>query len=305
LALVLLGLAGWGAPLAASPEPAVRLVVLANVPLSPWCLDSLRALFLPAWPRLSIIPRLATPGLALEDLATGSYFLVDERDIADQDLRVRLLPTGISLDLVRLLAVDTAALASAGLGIPSDRDSWKATLQTLRELSPDLFPWFEALYSPATLRYLEAPFGPTGPGTAREAIAFLRQALARKWLNPLSLEADETAAFEVLEARDTVFSSLWVPAQTLDLPPDRRPWPPEIRFVPLPGPLAPAEVPHLHLGLYRLTGSGYPGGIASLIPERKALPATTTLAPFSAVEDQAWGRRFFTGHYESILRGEP
>ncbi|EKD82178.1 MAG: hypothetical protein ACD_39C01442G0002 [uncultured bacterium] len=215
--------------MAAAPLPAVTRVFLGSrLEFTPALLDMLRrtlARKIAASDTVILQPFENPDSFARE--ASGSMILL-ERGMNRSLLPAGYVETNLHLDLVWVLA---ASLRVPDLPPvePMTGKQFAELLKTLKEQSPDKYPWFESLSSRVTLRNFDVLFTEAASATGkitnaaklpfwrqRDSIAFLYRAIEDHYLNPFSIESDLGLAMNVFEADDAMFVSHWVPAEFLD-----------------------------------------------------------------------------------------
>ena len=227
-------------------------------------------------------------------------------------------PASCSIMLGWGLVVRADVLASPGIRLGSDRDQFLQTLRRTKEQHPERFPWFEALFSEQSLLSLRKALGADTLANGGAASAdrsagedwhtggvmrFLQGALDAKLLNPLSIEADENLAFEVLDAGDAACSTLWAPLWAFDSPERGRDIMASAVMIPFPQP--PAAVPVVPTVLFRLW-TREPG----LSGAGEARVASTTadgrrhLVPVDVHFDLEWIRTRFSPLYDRLIMGD-
>lgn len=206
---------------------ATRVFLGSRLEFTPALLDMLRRTLAKkiAVNDTIILQPLDNSGSARE--ASGSMVLLES------GMDRSFLPPGhiemnIKVDLVWVLA---ASLRVPDLP-PEDSlsgEQFARLLQTLKEQSPDRYPWFESLSSRVTLRNFDVLFTEAASATGvivnaaklpfwgqRDSIAFLYRAIEEHYLNPFSIESDLGLAMNVFAAEDAMFVSHWVPVEFLD-----------------------------------------------------------------------------------------
>lgn len=128
-----------------------------------------------------------------------------------------MIKTSIKLDFGWVLALNPRMLEKAACKVPVDLSSFLDVLKVLKARQPEKFPWFESLYSPNTLARFDYAFAGNSSSEqgSEKMLDFIHDALNAGIMNPLSIEADESLAFDVFEAGDTVFASMWLPIVSL------------------------------------------------------------------------------------------
>lgn len=168
-----------------------------------------------------------------------------------------------------------------------------------RQKFPGKFPWFESLFSGKTLFHLERA-GMSVP----ELTAMLNSGL----MNPYSLEADETLAYEVLDGDDSGFSTLWVPLHLLTeaSPPwriDDGKW-----FHPFPGSEAPLSLP-MTVFQVRWVGDPSPAFMArragAPVPFQPRHAHGSAVQPCSIDAEKDWKEHHFQKMYNALVSGRP
>ncbi|HOY65600.1 MAG TPA: hypothetical protein PLP29_01865 [Candidatus Ozemobacteraceae bacterium] len=264
-ALVLLLAATLLLPAAPAACDTLQILMPSRLNHPSWVLDALRQRFatlLDHEVTLHLLP--TTTDLGPVDVASVTLLMIEEgTHLASVPASMR--PTPIYFDVFWMLGTRLDLLAPVASAPPTTLAEFQTCLERLHRLHPERFPWFESLEAPLTLFRLRQTMR---NGSADPAAALLQKALDRKWLNPFSLESDETLACEVLEAGDAVFSSIWIPASLVSAPPASQPIPAPhesgnepaapgwrspagfIRFSPFPGEIGPAPVPRIRLRLW-------------------------------------------------------
>ncbi|HEY9072198.1 MAG TPA: hypothetical protein VIV61_18200 [Candidatus Ozemobacteraceae bacterium] len=232
-------------PTAAGFCDTLQILMPSRLNYPSWVLDALRQQItnlIGHEVTLQLLP--ITTDLGPVDVASVTLLMIEEgTHLASVTSSMR--PTPIHLDVFWMLGTRTDLLAPVASAPPTTLSRFQTCLERLHENHPERFPWFESLEAPLTLYRLRHAMR-NGPSDL--AAPLLLKALDQKWLNPFSLESDETLACEVLEAGDTVFASMWIPSSLVSATPASRSLP--IRFSPFPGPDGPAPVPRIRLRLW-------------------------------------------------------
>ncbi|PKL42377.1 MAG: hypothetical protein CVV41_14650 [Candidatus Riflebacteria bacterium HGW-Riflebacteria-1] len=222
-ALLLLLLQTVAAPLCA----ATRVFLASRLEFTPALLDMLRrTLAKKIVVNDTIILQPFENSVAVRE-ASGSMILL-EQGMDNSQLPAEHVDLNVCVDLVWVLA---ASLRVPDLP-PADSlsgEQFAGLLQTLKEQSPDRYPWFESLSSRVTLRNFDVVFAEAASATGvianvaklpfwqqSDSIAFLYRAIEEHYLNPFSIESDLGLAMNVFAAEDAMFVSHWVPAEFLD-----------------------------------------------------------------------------------------
>lgn len=278
----------------------LQIVMPSRLNFPSWILDSLRhRLETLLGHEVSLHLLLTDSGLGPVDVASIPLVLIEEGTHLSS-VAANMRPTPVTLDVFWLLGTRMDLLAPVASAPPADLPEFHILLEKLRRHHQGRYPWFESLEAPLTLFRLRHAMR-TGPvdGTA----SILQEALDRKWLNPYSLESDESLAYEVFEAGDTVFSSLWVPGDVIASGSVRESS--NIRFIPFPGPKGPAPVPHIQMRLWAdhddPRWSGKPS--APFVPARELSDAV--FLPCDIPSERLWTKRDGSRFFNRLIEGEP
>ncbi len=265
-----------------------------------WVLDSLRkrmGTMLAHEVSLHLLPISTEPGPV--DVASVPLLLIEEgTHLASVSANMR--PTPITLHVFWMLGTRMDLLAPVASAPPANLPEFDDLLEKLRLHTPEHYPWFESLEAPLTLFRLRQAMrsGPIDITPAR-----IQKALDRKWLNPYSLESDESLAHEVFEAGDAVFTSLWVPGDAIASPASVASG--TIRFSPFPGPAGPTAVPHIRLRLWAdRDDPRWSGRTAALfVPSRDIGHAV--FLPCDIPSERLWVKREGSRYFNRLVEGEP
>jgi len=291
--LVLTGSVGFA-------EDALTVIMPSRVNLVPWTLDTVKRVLERDISRKVSLSVRSDVGFHWPDpSASGAWLLLEEGVKAPVDLKF----TGIRLSLLWMMAVRSEMLSSVASKCPSRLDEFFKALDALKKNSPGVFPWFESLYSAETLRCFTVAFAiPNGSEDAEiasQSLKVFHQALDGRLLNPLSIESDEGLAFDVFEARDSVFSSMWVVEES---------WTPTSLlkgtlagtfFVPVPGIARPSPVPQMQFSLWSREQIPI-GGIRQRL-EIASFPYPVIRLDSKA--ESAWKRDTFSSVYDQLIQG--
>ncbi len=292
-----LALAWCCGSLPALGAPVGETVVLpSRVNLVPWVLDAVRRILERGLNRtIALSVRPAAGFSADEPGLERSWLLLEDGDPPP----VGREATGLRLSLHWVLGVRADLLAPVASAGPTTLSEFREILVRLRARPAPVFPWFESLYSPMTLRCFEVAWATGVPEQGFTALPFLQHALDQKLLNPFSIDADEALAFDVFEAGDTVFATMWVPGEALPVGSLLRGTLTRALFMPLPGPQGPAPVPRLDFTLWTPVGRAAP----VLAPGVITASAPFVARPLEARLDERWIRFAFPEAYDRLVRG--
>ncbi len=219
LFLTLLFFIDFGAIAQVSPE--ARTTLIAEIDFVPEILEMIRK---------SLSRRIARPvSLAFQPDGRSEYssrrpdFLLIEDGVATASLPLEFSPTPWHIDLVWVLVYRN------GNGnfstVPPTLEEFGKFLLQLKAENPNVYPWFESLYSKETLLNFNKLFAEPRARSEYEKLPFWQQpgmvkmlyrAMEQGLLNPLSVEADQALATKVFLAGDTQCFTLWVPLEFLD-----------------------------------------------------------------------------------------
>ncbi len=265
-----------------------------------WVLDSLRkriGTMLAHEVSLHLFPM--STDLGPVDVASVPLLLIEEgTHLASVAANMR--PTPVTLHVFWMLGTRMDLLAPVASAPPASLPEFDVLLDKLRLHNPEHYPWFESLEAPLTLFRLRQAMrsGPVDITPNR-----IQKALDKKWLNPYSLESDESLAHEVFEAGDAVFTSLWVPGDAVASPASAVTG--TIRFSPFPGPNGPTAVPHIRLRLWvdrddpRWSGHGD----VPFVPSREI--AHAVFLPCDIPSERLWVKREGSRYFNRLIEGEP
>lgn len=278
----------------------LQILMPSRLNFPAWILDSLRhriEALLDHEVSLQLLPTSSELGPV--DVASVPLVLIEEgTHLASVAANMR--PTPITLDVFWVLGTRMDLLAPVASAPPSSLPEFQALLEKLHQQNLEHYPWFESLEAPLTLFRLRHAMR-TGPVDFTASL--LQEALDRKWLNPYSLESDESLAYEVFEAGDAVFTSLWIPADVIASPStgENR----TIRFTPFPGPKGPTPIPHIQLRLWAdhqdSRWSGKPR--KPFVPAREISDAV--FLPCDIPSERLWVRRDGSRFFNRLIEGEP
>ncbi|HOT27256.1 MAG TPA: hypothetical protein PLU72_03635 [Candidatus Ozemobacteraceae bacterium] len=278
----------------------IEILMPSRLNFPSWVLDSLRkriGTLLAHEVSLHLLPISAESGPV--DVASVPLLLIEEgTHLASVAAEMR--PTPITLHVFWMLGTRMERLAGIASAPPATLREFYDLLEQLRLRNPDHYPWFESLEAPLTLYRLRQAMR-KGPEDVTPT--HLQNALDRKWLNPYSLESDESLAHEVFEAGDAVFSSLWVPGDAVASSVFVATC--GIRFSPFPGPDGPTAVPHIRLRLWanredpRWSGRA----VAPFLPSREIEGAV--FLPCDILSERLWVKREGSRYFNRLIEGEP
>ncbi len=304
-------------------EESVQVIMPCRFNLVPWTLDSIRKILARDLEHpVSLIIRPITGPNPTEDFATDTFYLLEE-GFSDGMRQAGLASSSWELDLYWVLACNKDYMPAVASAPPSDLNGFFALLRKVREKNPEMFPWFESLYSANTVlrlkRSFEADEGeesttmavPVGSGTTRRfrrsPIRILHAALDAKFLNPLSIEADEGMAFDVFEARDTVFSTLWVTDEFFESPLSTgivSSLTREIGFFPFPCVKGSPRIPRTRFTLWAF-GSPARGPLPKRSAGRGASPEKGFgFEDLMGKDELRWQKKSFGSFYDRLVQGE-
>ncbi len=272
------------------------VVLPSRVTLVPWVLDAVRRIVERGLGRtISLSVRPAAGFTPDEPGLERSWLLLEDGDTPP----VGRAASGLRLSLYWLLGVRTDLLTPVASASPATLDEFREILGRLRARPSPVFPWFESLYSPMTLRCFEVALATDGSGQGFAALPPLQQALDQKLLNPFSIDSDEALAFDVFEAGDAVFTTMWVPGEALPVGSLLRGTLTRAVFVPLPGPEGPVPVPRLDFTLWTPVGGSPP----ALAPGVVLASAPFTSLVLDPRLDERWIRFAFPQAYDCLVQG--
>lgn len=219
LMLILLFFIGRSSVAQVSPE--VRTTLIAEIDFVPEILEMIRK---------SLSRKIARPvSLAFqpdgrsESILRRPDLLLIEDGVATASLPLEFSPTPWHIDLVWVLAYRPENI-NFSTASPSLEDFGRVLLQ-LKAANPNVYPWFESLYSKETLLNFSKLFVEAKTKSGYEKLPFWQQsgmvkmlyrAMEQGLLNPLSVEADQALATKVFLAGDAQCFSIWVPLELLD-----------------------------------------------------------------------------------------
>lgn len=265
-----------------------------------WVLDSLRkrvGTMLAHDVSLHLLPISTESGPV--DVASVSLLLIEE-GMHLASVAANMRPTPITLHVFWMLGTRMDLLAPIASAPPASLSEFEDLLEELRLHTPDHYPWFESLEAPLTLFRLRQAMraGPVDIAPTR-----IQKALDKKWLNPYSLESDESLAHEVFEAGDAVFTSLWVPGDAVASLASVATG--TIRFSPFPGSTGPTPIPHIRLRLWvdRDDPRWSSHTDAAFVPSREIEHAV--FLPCDIPSERLWVKREGSRYFNRLVEGEP
>ncbi len=293
-----------------------EVILSCRIAPLPWVLDSIRVELSEKLKRpVTLIVRPASYVISLNEIASGALLLTERVQLPE-----KLECVGVGIGLVWCLGVRVSELEKVASGCPQTFSELLKYSELIRKSNNDGYPWFESLYGSHTLLRLENALGaPEKSGSddvvgsnSSSLISLLHDALDRKLINPLSLEADETMAFDVLEAGDCVFASLWIPERLFLHPKkDSRKFK-ELRFVSFPGRNGPISPPRITFHLFSLKkGDSHSRFLKpkSKDPESCDFPHETgVLRKFSDCDfhaEKKWIQEVYPILYNSLINRKP
>ncbi|HNW37159.1 MAG TPA: hypothetical protein PKM25_19615 [Candidatus Ozemobacteraceae bacterium] len=285
---------------AAAFSDSLRILMPSRLNLPSWILDSLRKrLEKTLSHEVTLHLRPVASDLGPVDVASVPLLLIEEgTNLASVTSSLR--PTPVTLDLFWMLGTRIDLLSPLASAPPRTMSEFNVLLEQLGKRHPERFPWFESLESPMTLYRLKQALRRDSPDSAAQ---LLQLALDRKWLNPFSLESDESLAYEVFEAGDAVFASLWVPGEAIASMPGRLDR--KIIFSPFPGESGPTPVPHVTLRLWAdRDDSRWSRTYQPAFPLAPDLLEAVFL-PCNIPAERLWVRRDSSRFFNRLIEGEP
>ena len=288
------------APTASGVCDTLEILMPSRLNFPSWVLDSLRkriGTMLAHDVSLHLFPISTEPGPV--DVASVPLLLIEEgTHLASVAADMR--PTSITLDVFWMLGTRMDQLAGIASSPPATLPEFYGLLEKLRNRNQDHYPWFESLEAPLTLFRLRQAMR---KGANDVTPAHLQNALDKKWLNPYSLESDESLAHEVFEAGDAVFTSLWIPGDAIASSAFVATG--AVRFSPFPGPEGPTPVPHIRLRLWANRDdprwSGRP--VTPFIPSKEIENAV--FLPCDIPSERLWVKREGSRYFNRLIEGEP
>jgi hypothetical protein len=248
--------------------------------------------------------------------------------------------TPITMDFLWLFGIHEDLMCEVGVALPTTTTEWASAMSALRARDPFKYPWFSSLYSHHTLLrlqdVLEGPAdspaqGATGTASGNDPVAarfeppdfwrraspleIIQQCFDSGFLNPLTIESDEALAFEVFEARDAVFTTVWLPREALASDSSLRKSLGNPVFLPFPArdPEHPTAVPVVRYRLWcvdevlvareprlsaTIPGNNDPG-------EGRGIPQFPLERLCSYAADLAWITGEYPSLYDRLVTGEP
>lgn len=281
-----------------------QVACLSRTNFPAWIFDSLRTRLqrdLKQTVNLLVLP--ASGPVSIEAIASSGYCLL-EVGTSPGEVPGNWTLTPFSYSLLWVLAIREKENSQAEFQPPRNLEEFMAQCENWKKENPQKFPWFDSLFSPTTLLRIQRAV--EGPASSGAVIPLLQKALQDKILNPLSMEADESLAYEVLDGEDCLFSSQWIPQDFLFDPPLLSKNPAGFRFAPFPGKIR--EVPRITFRLYDLgnvkeTKSG-PSGPDLPEPDGESVSPWTD-APFAECrfpEEARWIESEFTILYRTLVK---
>ena len=292
--------------------PAATIWVVTRAELGPWALEALQhRLEQQLGAGMSVTFRKVNGERSLDEIPSGTWILGEPESPEITGL-TGFASTPLRQDLWWMLGVWRSQVERhAGVTLPlADLQTFIEVCRSSRGRVSDAFPWFQGLYDPGTLHRLEDVLGRGTPSTTASNVlqkggllAILNLAVEENLLNPLSLEADSSLAFEVFEAGDCAFSGMWVlPSMVREDSALRRRLP-DLHFQAFPGPAGEAPVACISLRLF------VPEAVIASWPTTltaEALPSTRTvnLSPVMSQVEQDWEKKQFPKLYNRLIRGD-
>jgi len=279
---------------------SLKILMPSRLNLPSWILDSLRkSLGKTLSHEVTLHLRPVGSDIGPVDVASVPLLLIEEgTNLASVTSSLR--PTPVTLDLFWVLGTRIDLLSPLASAPPRTMHEFNSILEQLQRRNPERFPWFESLEAPMTLYKLRQALRTGARDTAAHQ---LQQALDRKWLNPFSLESDESLAYEVFEAGDAIFTSLWVPGNAIASPPERQNR--KVIYSPFPGENGPAPVPQIKLRLWTNRDdprwSRRPGTAFSLTPDL----AEAVFLPCDIPSERFWVRHDSSRFFNRLIEGKP
>ncbi|MBI3038456.1 hypothetical protein HYY75_05310 [bacterium] len=202
---------------------------------------------------------------------------------------------------------------------PRSLSEFLKTLENLRTLDSYIFPWFEPFYDRNTLfRLKQAISGNILSNSAKqevstrskEFVSFIHQALNRKLLNPLSMEADGNLSYEVFEAGDSTFSTFWILQSEL-IPNTRSSKNSDVRFTPFPGKTDFSPIPRMTFRLLTPTQSfaefsekHFPPNEITFGEPQINISSASIFFDCDPLAEGIWMKDFAPSIYEKLLNGD-
>ncbi|MBF0544220.1 MAG: extracellular solute-binding protein [Candidatus Riflebacteria bacterium] len=296
----------------------LEIFVSTELPLTSWSLDMIRTTFEKTLQRkVSILLKDSLRNILSYDFATETLILADDVNVSNISSRQKISPA-IEFPIIWVLVYRKETFSKLATSTPQNLEGFINILRILRAKNSDFFPWFEGLFNKVSLYCIqtELSFPNSGKNSKvvdnnlsankNEVDSFFHQILGENLLNPLSIEADENLAFEVFEAGDTAFTSMWIPEYAIDHP--------ELLYLDcqtdwmgFPGATNFLPIPQLKLKLFSIDSTTHlPSKLGLTInrPFQSSL-ASERFCPYSATNAQEWVRSEFSSLYKKIVMGEP
>ncbi|MBF0406617.1 MAG: hypothetical protein HQM10_04640 [Candidatus Riflebacteria bacterium] len=233
----------------------MEIFLATEVPLSSWCLDLIKNLFSNKFQKkVSIILRDNIRTVQSYSLSSESFVLADEENIPDFSVnRASLKCIDFPLAWVLACRKDILRKYLPEASLPGNLEEYLKLLRSVRSINPHFFPWFEGLFNKQTLFCVQMLTGKK----QRSSVSFFFSIFEQNLMNPLSIETDEVLAFDVLDAGDTIFSSLWLPEAVLE---SKEVYfkKHEISWLPFPGVSSETIIPRVTLKFFSLNSEKSP-----------------------------------------------
>lgn len=295
--VLLLFLGVWIRAFASSSGEAI-VMLISRVPFVSWTMETLQQ---DLKKNVGLPINLIFRFLKNDRGEVEADFLLLENDVFPKCLQKSEWKILRSYRFVWGLAFIRSSLAEVASSPPRDLPQFQGCLDKLRARFPETYPWFDSLNSGCTLFHLSGALRSEQKDTGNQSGGVLNTFLNRGFLNPLSLEADESLAFEVLGAKDAVFSSLWVPLDLFRAEESYVKISPDLGFMPFPGGSPKPSLPWIEFKLWGRKSYVCPDSISEIGPA--SFPNFLFLKS-EMNKEKAWRKNSYRDFYDSILSGK-
>jgi len=223
---------------------SIKVFFPTRFELSPWLLDSIKSDLNQAFGRQVSLEVFQTHSLILKDSVPEKAYVLAEKGVFAAGFETNFSEKPAVISLIWGLGLRMPEMSEAASDTPKNWNDFMEIARKLKARKVGCYPWFESLSCPSTLLHLRERF--SQESFQQSIFSSFDEGI----LNPLSLEADQTLAFEVLESGDCVFSTLWANLSLAKNDENISFFGGKVRVIPFPGAEKSGSFPRVDLHIF-------------------------------------------------------